>query len=254
MADIDAAVLGFAALDEEALGRPWAWRGGRLTVREALYRTLEDAQAALLQAGAGPQPESRRILALAQRAFGELHGALVGLPAGLLDRTPRPGEWSVSQTLQHIALVERRYALQTLYAAERAETDPVRIPEDRLRAAEQGDTGGDAAALLGRIGQARAETNRRLGDRPPDAMTRPSVWMQYAIDVRFRLHRFAVHIAEHTIQCDKALDALAWRPSEGRRIMRQVLATLGEAEGLGGPAATREVEARLVDRFASLPR
>ena len=36
MIDFDAALAGFAALDEDALARPWRWREGTLNVREAL--------------------------------------------------------------------------------------------------------------------------------------------------------------------------------------------------------------------------
>ncbi|MBI1847240.1 MAG: DinB family protein, partial [Candidatus Rokubacteria bacterium] len=130
MTDFDAALTGFAALDEEALGRPWSWRDGRLDVRYALYRTLEDAQEAYVRVSAGIHPESRRILALAQRAFGDLRSLLLGLPTDLLDTPPRAGEWPVRETLRHMLVVERRYALQTRYALERADAEPVRIPDD----------------------------------------------------------------------------------------------------------------------------
>jgi hypothetical protein len=210
MADFEATVASVAELDE---ARPWVWRSGTLNVRESLYRTVEDAQAALVTVAADSHPESRRILALAQRAFGDLRGLLIGLPGELLDQVPRAGEWSVQETLHHVLSVERRYAAQTVYAPERTDVDPVRIPEDRLPTAAQTDAGGNAADLLARLGQARAETNRRLGDVAPAAMTRPSVWVNNTIDVRFRLHRFAAHLAEHTIQCDKTLAALGWRPA-----------------------------------------
>ncbi len=251
MSDFDAAVAGFAALDEDGLARAWTWRDKPLNVREALYRTLEDAQEALVRAAAGPHAESRRILALAQGAFGGLRGLLLGLPAELLDAPPRPGEWPLRETMRHMLVVERRYALQTLYAVERAETEPVRIPEERLPTPAGMDVGGDAAAILARLGEARAETDRRLGDVAPGAMTRPTIWLGCDVDVRFRLHRFAVHVAEHTIQCEKTLAALGWRATEGRRIVRRVTATLGEVEGLGDRAAAREIGARLAERFAS---
>jgi hypothetical protein len=79
------------------------------------------------------------------------------------------------------------------------------------------------------------------------ALTRPSRWIDYEIDVRFRLHRFAAHIVEHTIQCEKALHALGWRPTEGRRIARRLAGLLGEIEGLGAVAAVRELETRLIE-------
>jgi len=78
------------------------------------------------------------------------------------------------------------------------------------------------------------------------------VWVKVEIDVRFRLHRFAAHVVEHTIQCEKTLAALGWRPTEGRRIVRQVAAALGELEGLGAFTEARAIEARLAERFGSV--
>jgi len=149
------------------------------------------------------------------------------------------------------ATVEWRYALQTVYVAERGDTEPVRIPADRLDAAAHVDVSGGIAEILARLGAERAETNRRLGDLTPAQLLRPTVWVGCDIDARFHLHRFAVHVIEHSIQCEKTLGALGWRPAEGRRIGRRLAALLGEIEGLGGAAEAREIEARLVERLAS---
>jgi hypothetical protein len=248
MMTFETAMAQWAALDEDALARAWTWRDGKLNVREALYRTLEDAQAALVPVAAKSHAESRRILALAQRAFGDLRGLLTGLPDGIIDESPRAGEWAVRETLRHILWVERRYALQTLYAVARTDADPVRIPDAQLPSFDQMDVSGDVATVLARIGATRAETNGRLGDLPPAAMTRPTTWMQYAIDVRFRLHRFAAHVVEHTVQCEKTLIALGWRETEGRRIVRRIWATIGELEGLGAPAELRGLETVVAER------
>ena len=254
MTAFDAALAGFAALDETALARPWPFRGHAMDVRYALYRTLEEAQEAHARLAARPCPESRRILSLAARAFGDLRGLLTGLPADLLDRAPREGEWSIRETLRHILLIERRYALQTLYALERADADPMRIPEDRLAGvAATVDGSGGIGELLDRVGAARAETDGQLGDVASARMTRPTTWVHYDVDVRFRLHRFAAHLVEHTVQCEKTLAGLGWRPPEGCRVARRVAALVGELEGLGGTAEAREIEVRLAERFASLP-
>jgi hypothetical protein len=245
MNDFDVALGGFAALDEAALARPWSWRDQPMGVRFALYRTLEDAQEAFVRVSARPHPESRRILALAQRAFGDLRGLLIGLPADLLDRAPGASEWPLREALRHVLLVERRYAVQTRYAVERkdAERQPTATPAD---------VAGEIDSILARIGQARADTNRWLGDVAAAAMTRPTIWVGCDVDVRFRLHRFAAHIAEHTIQCEKTLSALGWHPTEGRRIARHVAAAIGELEGLGALDDARALEARLSERFASV--
>ena len=251
MTDAGAAVAGFAELDEEGLSRAWLWRGGKLDVRNAIYWTLEEAQEAQVRAAAGAHPESRRILALAQRAFGSLRGLLAGLPTALLDAKPRADDWSVRETLAHMVLIELRYAAQTVYAVERSDGDPIRIPDARMPTAAQVDVSGDAAAVIARIAEARAASDRRLADVPPAAMTRPTRWGQYDVDARFRLHRFAVHLEEHTIQCEKTLAALGWRETEGRRIVRRLTAALAELEALGGGGEARELESRLAERFES---
>ena len=251
MTEFDAALSSVAALDEDALGRPWSFRGQMMDVRYALYRTIEDAQEVHVRLVGRSLPESRRILSFAQRAFGDLRGLLVGLPADLIDRVPRAGEWPVREVLRHMWVVERRYALQTLYALERADSDPVRIADDRLPTAAQMDATGGSDEQLARLGEARAESNRRLGDIAPALMTRPTIWARYDVDVRFRLHRFAAHVIEHTIQCEKALAALGWQPTEGRHIARRFAALVGELEGLGGHAEAREIEHRLTERWTS---
>ena len=251
MTELDATLSWLAALDEEALGRPWSFRGQMMDVRYALYRTIEDAQEAHVRVVGRPLPESRRILSFAQRAFGDLRGLLVGLPADLIDRVPRAGEWPVREVLRHMWVVERRYAVQTRYALERADSDPVRIADDRLPTPAQMDATGGIGELLARLGEARAESNRLLGDIAPAMMTRPTIWARYDVDVRFRLHRFAAHVTEHTIQCEKTLAALGWQPTEGRRIARQFAALVGEIEGLGAHAEAREIEHRLAERRAS---
>jgi hypothetical protein len=248
----ESTLAAFARLDADDLARPWKWRGAEMDVRNALYWLMGEAQEAVARAAAGPHPESRRILALAQRAFGDLRGLLVGLPADLLDRAPAAGEWTLRETLRHVLWIERRYALQSAYAIERADADPVRIPEARLPAREQIDASGDIAAVLARLAAMRAETNARLGDVPATALTRPTIWVHYSIDLRFRLHRFAIHLAEHTIQCEKTLAALGWHPTEGRRIVRHLSALHGELDGLAATGEVANLEALSAARLASI--
>jgi hypothetical protein len=252
MADYDSALAGFAALDEDTLGRSWMWHDGKMDVRHALYRTLEDAQEVAIPLAARQHPESRRILALAQRAFGDLRGLLTGVPTELLDRAPREKEFTLRETLHHVIFIEQRYMVQTRYAVDRSDADPVRIADDRMPSAARIDTSGDVTALLARVAGARAETNRVLDDVVPVAMTRPTRWIHYDVDVRFRLHRFAAHIVEHTVQSEKTLTVLGFHLTEGRRVVRRVAAAIAEIEGLGAVAEARELESRLVEHFASV--
>ncbi len=250
--EVDAALASFAALDESELARPWRFRDKAADVRYAIYRTLEDAQEAYVGVAALPHPEAQRILALARRAFGDLRGLLLGLPPELIDRSPRDGEWSIRETLRHIILIERRYAVQTLYATERADSDPMRVTDDKMPTLAQIDISGSLTDMLERVRAARAETQRRLESLSPALLTRPTQWMHFDVDVRFRLHRFAAHLIEHGIQCEKTLATLDVPMTEGRRIVRRLAALLGEVEGLGGHAEARAIEQRLVERAVSV--
>ena len=250
--DVEVALEGFAALDEKELSAPWRFRDKPMDVRYVLYRTIEDAQEVLVRLTVLSHPESRRILALAQRAFGDLRGLLIGLPVDLLDRSSREGEWSIRETLRHVIVIEGRYAAQTRYATERADSDPMRVADDKMPTPARTDVAGDINAILARVREARAETDLRLGSVAPAAMTRPTQWIQYDVDVRFRLHRFAAHVIEHTVQCEKTLGALRWPMTEGRRIVRRLTGLLGEIEGLGGHAEARELDQRLLERAGSM--
>ena len=250
--EVDAALASFAALDESQLARPWRFRDKPADVRYAIYRTLEDAQEAYVGVAALPHPEAQRILALARRAFGDLRGLLVGLPPELIDRSPREGEWSIRETLRHIILIERRYSVQTLYATERADSDPMRVADDKMPTLAHIDISGSLTDMLERVRAARAETQRRLESLSPALLTRPTQWMHFDVDVRFRLHRFAAHLIEHGIQCEKTLANLGVPMTEGRRIVRRLAALLGEVEGLGGRDEARAIEQRLVERAASV--
>src|SRR5262249_9515667 len=162
------------------------WQGRQMDVRYALYRTLEDAQEVYVRVAAGDHAESRRILALAQRAFGGLRALLAGLPAPLLDRPPRVGAWSVQEIVLHMGAGEQGYALQTKYAVDRTDAEPIRIANSKLPSLTPASAAADITALLARLAAARAETDQWLGDVPPARMTRPTIWAGYEIDVRFR--------------------------------------------------------------------
>ncbi len=52
------------------------------------------------------------------------------------------------------------------------------------------------------------------------AIDRPKT--EVRVDLRFRLHRFATHLREHTIQIEKALDDLCLRPGDAPRAIRRL--------------------------------
>lgn len=229
----------YAGLSEQRLSEPWRWparEGAALEVRDALLRSLELELAALASAGSGAG-ERARALALGQEAYGDLRGLLCGLPDALLDAEPGHGEWTLRRVLQHVLWVERRYQLQTAYAASRSDDDPVRIEPDVLL-----EDAGSIAAWLQRLSAAREEGRQAL-TFPDDELGRPTVWTGHAVDVRFRLHRFTGHLAQHTIQCEKVLRQHDHPDHEARRLVRRISAARGGHEWLSEPAVLAELDA-----------
>jgi len=228
----------YAGLPDDRLPAPWRWpgrEGPALEVRDALLRSLELELAALAGAASG-RSETERVIALGQAAFGDLRGLLCGLPDALLDAGTGDGEWTLRQVLQHVLWVERRYQFQTAYAASRSDDDPVRRePDIPLEEA------GTVAEWLRRLSSVRDEGHGALA--VSDArLERPSVWAGYAVDVRFRLHRFAGHLAQHTIQCGKVLARLGHSEREARRIVRRISAARGGHEWLSEPALLSDLD------------
>ncbi|HEV3231492.1 MAG TPA: DinB family protein [Candidatus Dormibacteraeota bacterium] len=226
-----------AALPDAAMEPVWTWREGGvpLQVRDGLYHALESEQAALVEAAQGPrQAEVAAILDLANRALGDLLGLCAGLDDEVIDREPAPGEWPLREVLRHVLEVELSYRANTVYALTRAEAEPLETPAARRARPEDVDARGTVDDVLGRIAAARSETDGALIELVEataasglDPYRRPTLWARYAVDVRFRLHRFASHLVEHTVQCEKALHALGLDPGEARQIVRAIGATRG---------------------------
>ncbi len=84
-------------------------------------------------------------------------------------------------------------------------------------------------------------------------LQRPTVWGGFDVDVRFRLHRFAGHLIEHTIQCEKTLAELAtFRETEARRIVRRISATRGGHEHISSPSVVTALDKTLLSRAKHL--
>jgi uncharacterized damage-inducible protein DinB len=239
MVTFEDVLVRYADLSSQRLSEPWRWPGrdgGALEVRDALLRSLELELAALATAGSGAG-ERTRAVALGQAAFGDLRGLLCGQPDALLDAEPGDGEWTLRQVLQHILWVERRYQLQTAYAASRSDADPARA-EPNVPV----EDAGSIAAWLQLLSAVRQEGRQAL-TLPDEKLGRPSVWAGHAVDVRFRLHRFTGHLAQHTIQCEKVLRQLDHPDSEARMLVRRISAARGGHEWLSEPTVLAELDA-----------
>lgn len=254
MGAFESVMARFASLADADLERRWTWRGHPSNVRYALVRCLEEEQEALARARAAWEPtEAERILSFARRAFGDLRGLLIAIPDHLLD-TARDGEWTLRRVLTHVFEIERRYAAQTLYAGHRRDDEPLRLAEGdpRLPPKDGEELSGGVASLLGRIATARDTSDAMLAAIPDAALERPADWTGVRVDVRLRLHRFAAHLVEHTIQCEKALDASGLRCGEARRIVRRIWMLRGELEAVASDEVLRQLDEAHAGRGADI--
>lgn len=241
-----------AAYSDEEMAQPWQWpgrEGGRLQVRDALWKIYE-AEGVALVAAPPPSLEAAALADLAQAAFGSLRGLLAGLPDELLDEDPGGGEWTLRETLAHILSVDRSYTRQIRHAVTRSDADPVYISPPRELPPE--DRAGGIAAFLDRLAAARRDFDDLARPLPAAALTRPTRWVQYDVDVRFRLVRTAAHVAEHTIQVGKVLRALDRPPSEAREVARRISALRGEHEFRTPAAELERLDRAHLERAASI--
>ena len=239
------------------LARVWEWPGkGPADLRNAFFYLMSEEQEALV-AAASPVSEADRILTLAQRAFGDLRGLLLAVPDALLDREPAPGEWSIRKTMEHTIRVERSYRANTQHALLRRDDDPLILPEDRRPKPEPADTAGDALAMTLALARRRSETDAALSPTVGTDLARPSEWSAvdtpFAVDVRFRLHRFGVHIVEHTHQLEKTLEALGQAETDAQAYVRQISILRSRHERRSSETARRRLDQSLaaVAAFAS---
>jgi len=223
---LEAALRRLARLTDGELERKWEWPGkGAADLRNAFFYLLMEEQAALVVA-ATPTNEADRILAVAQRVFGDLRGLLLAVPDAFLDREPMAGEWSIRKTMEHTIRVERSYRANTQFALLRGADEPIVLPEERRPKADPADTAGSALDIALALGRRRAETDHALAGTIAADLSRPSEWAAvetpFAVDVRFRLHRFGAHLVEHTQQVEKTLRALGQGETDAQAYVRQI--------------------------------
>ena len=215
-----------AQLSDADLARPWTWPGkGAADLRNAFFYILMEEQAALVVA-ATPTIEADRIMALAQRAFGDLRGLLLAVPDELLDREPAPKEWSIRKTMEHTIGVERSYRANTQHALLREDGEPLILPADRRPRPDPADTEGDGLAIALALAKRRAETDSALAGTEAADLSRASQWSAvsepFNVDVRFRLHRFGAHLVEHKQQIEKTMRALGQVETDAQNYVRQI--------------------------------
>jgi DinB superfamily len=234
-----------AVFSDEDMGRPWKWRGegSDLGVRDGYHRTLEAELAQLAGVESGtPATESILAMAEAQRALGRALGLLAGQPEELLDFEPAPDSWPLRQVVRHMLETELSFFANARWSLSRTDDQPVAMPPELRPKDDDAPGEGTISDVAARLVAARAATDAFLGELSPSELEKPSIWAGHLVDVRFRLHRFASHLTEHTIHAEKVLRSAGRDPGEARQMVRAIWAARGAHEHRSPPATLARLD------------
>jgi hypothetical protein len=208
-------------------------------VRYAILRIADDDQEALEQVAAALaavdwRPNAaQRLLGQAEVSRGALLGELIGLPDAALDQAPAPGEWPVRLVLGHTIVTERRYLQRTAWHVAEARAgrpttaEPPPGSVTPLADFQGADAAGDLATLRERLATVREAVLAGLAECDTTDLAAPTSWAGYTVDVRFRLHRFASHERQHTVQLARTRRSIGLMPSEVQLLLAQAAVTRG---------------------------
>jgi len=122
------------------------------------------------------------------------------------------------------------------------------MPAERRPQPDPADTAGSILDITSRFDMRRTETDASLAHSDAAALERPTMWDEIEVDVRFRLHRFASHIAEHAYQCEKAIRILGEYGGDARTICRRIGAMRGLHERRTNLERLRVLDAALAEK------
>lgn len=267
-AALAAATSDYIAIPDDALERPWLWGDHESPdgVRYGIYRgaeTLEAASAEIDRATAGSPMRSPATLKMApvSAARWALQGRLAALDDSILDKVPKVNEWTARQTLAHTIDGQRSYGWFSRWWLSQPLGDdrPARVTPEAEAASEKELPGEDAegagtvAEIRARLDAVVDEWGLRFGPLGDDALAVPATWAGIPVDIGFRIARWGSHIAEHTIQLDKTLDWLGYRPTEVQRIVVELHNAWGRLESRifpNPPGRTEDAVSEILQRAA----
>jgi hypothetical protein len=173
-------------------------------------------------------------------AYRDLHAVLLGMDDEILDTPPAEGEWPIRRVLGHIIGADILFYVLVHYAVEwaRAGQEPRKITgedaDELVGTEEEFDTMLAAQGLGGILDYYESLHNQIImeaaGWTTGDLEALSPFWENQPLPVHYRLHRFDAHLIQHTVQVEKTLEALDYRPNEAKRLLRLVYRALAEAE------------------------
>jgi hypothetical protein len=161
----------------------------------------------------------------------------------------------VRRTLAHVIGGQRGYAAVTAWWQAQGLPADSNLPTARPNHVydalpnDEEEGAGTPAELCARLDEVVDRSTERLAGLPPERLAFGTRWMDFAIDIGFRIGRWSSHLREHTIQVEKTLVMLGHTPTEVDRLIRLILAEWGRAEAVvygaadGGDALRPLVEA-----------
>ena len=246
--DVMAAVSDLTTIADGDLEKFWAWKGdggGDNELRYGFYRIFEEFEragidaAAALRAKGVERGRAADLIGPATAAQWDLQGILVQLPDNAWDAKPAGGEeWTVRQTLGHTIGAQRGYAAVTAWWQSQALPADANLPKARpshiyeVLPTDEEEEIGTPAEVRARLDEVLDRATERLAGLPPERLAYGTRWMDFALDIGFRLGRWSSHIHEHTVQVEKTLAMIGHTTSEVDRLIRLVLAEWGRAEAV----------------------
>jgi hypothetical protein len=250
-------------IDDRSLEAFWAWEAyDEEGVRFGILRTTEEVAdaaieiaAARAETGAGPS-RAERIMGRYLVAWRELWSVADRADAAL-DTPPLEGEWPLRTILDHLVeadlgfLVTIRNGLDHLRAGTPPRLVDLDSDEQWLALAEV-DEPAWRAAFAGSLDDIRtfhrASRDRivgRFAGLTDDELAATSRFWDGERPNRFRLGRFESHLHQHTIQTEKAVQAIIGAPREVERLLRLLARATGDLEAAAIGAGPELVESAL---------
>jgi hypothetical protein len=88
------------------------------------------------------------------------------------------------------------------------------------------------AEMLARVAATHDQLVRRVGSLGDSYLDAPTEWVSLAVDVCFRIHRFAAHDREHTAHIRKIQQQLGWQQNEPQILLADAQAARSALETL----------------------
>ncbi len=260
-------------LSDGELSQPWRWRAHQEGVRFALFRACQElreleVELALERAVQGQtRTRAQRALAPYHAAYRDLQAVLLPADDEIFDQLPGPGEWSLRDILAHTINTQRTFFTLVHYGLRRQhseETLSSRLPEgevdrvvgprkDFLALYEEGAL----QDLLDYFDRLHWRALSEFAVIDDEQIEGPSLWWEdEPFSLQYRIHRFDAHLRQHTVQAEKALEALGRGPNEARRLLRLVYQALAAVESIliGAPdlgLERRQEVARTIEESAA---